>query len=75
MIVAALALGGNIRVGLEDNFYVDPGKMATSNGDLVEKAARLCKEVGREVANTTEARQILSLSKNLTANPVRFGSV
>jgi len=75
MIAAALALGGNIRVGLEDNFYVEPGKMASSNGDLVEKAARLCREVGREVATPAEARQLLGLSKNLSVNPARFSSV
>ncbi len=39
LVAGAISLGGNIRVGLEDNFYVEPGKMAGSNGDLVEKAA------------------------------------
>ncbi len=61
LVAAALALGGNIRVGLEDNFYVSPGKMATSNGDLVEKAVRMAQDIGREVASVDEARQILSL--------------
>lgn len=61
LIAASLALGGNIRVGLEDNFYVAPGKMATSNGDLVAKAARMCRDVGREPATAAEAREILSL--------------
>lgn len=62
MVMAALALGGNIRVGLEDNFYVRPGEMATSNGDLVTKAANLAREAGREVANIDEARQILGIN-------------
>ncbi len=61
MIAAALSLGGNIRVGLEDNFYVEPGKMAKSNAELVEKAAQMTKMVGREVATIAEAREILSL--------------
>lgn len=61
LIAAALSLGGNIRVGLEDNFYVEPGKMAESNGDLVAKAARMSRDVGREPATVEEAREILSL--------------
>ena len=61
MIGAALPLGGNIRVGLEDNFYVSPGNMATSNGDLVEKAAQMARDVGREIATVTESRTMLGL--------------
>ncbi len=61
MIAAALPLGGNIRVGLEDNFYVAPGQMAGSNGDLVDKAARLVRDVGREVATVQEARAMLGI--------------
>lgn len=61
LLAAALSLGGNIRVGLEDNFYVAPGVMAKSNGDLVAKAARMARDVGREPASVEEARRILSL--------------
>jgi len=61
MLAAALSLGGNIRVGLEDNFYLGEGQMAKSNGDLVEKAARMSRDVGREPATVDEARAILSL--------------
>jgi len=61
LIAGALALGGNVRVGLEDNFYVAPGKMAKSNGDLVEKAARMARDIGREPANIQEAREILAV--------------
>lgn len=61
LIAAALSLGGNIRVGLEDHFYLAPGKMAKSNGDLVEKAARMSRDVGREPATVDEARAILGL--------------
>ncbi len=63
LIAAALSMGGNIRVGLEDNFYVEPGVMAKSNGDLVEKAARMCRDVGREPATPAEARVLLGLSQ------------
>ncbi len=63
MVAAALALGGNVRVGLEDNFYLDThGKqMARSNGDLVAKAVRMARDIGREPATVAEAREILSL--------------
>jgi 3-keto-5-aminohexanoate cleavage enzyme len=63
MVAAALALGGNVRVGLEDNFYLDAyGKqMARSNGELVEKAVRMARDIGREPATVAEAREILSL--------------
>jgi uncharacterized protein (DUF849 family) len=61
LVGAALAMGGNVRVGLEDNFYVEEGKMAKSNGDLVEKASRLAHDLGREVATIAEARAQLGL--------------
>jgi 3-keto-5-aminohexanoate cleavage enzyme len=61
LVAAAITMGGNIRVGLEDNFYLEEGKMAKSNGDVVEKAARLCRELGREVASVAEARAQLGL--------------
>ena len=47
MAAAAIAIGGNVRVGLEDNFYVSPGVMAASNGELVAKAARMIRDQGR----------------------------
>ncbi|MFN2526828.1 MAG: 3-keto-5-aminohexanoate cleavage protein [Actinomycetota bacterium] len=61
MVAAAAGLGGNVRVGLEDNFYVPSGEMATSNGDLVRAAARLIELAGRRVADPAEARHLLSL--------------
>jgi uncharacterized protein (DUF849 family) len=61
LLAASLSLGGNVRVGLEDNFYISPGVMATSNGDLVAKAARMARDVGREPATPDEARALLSL--------------
>lgn len=62
LIASALVLGGNIRVGLEDNFYLPDGSMAEGNGPLVERAARMVRDVGREVASVEEARTMLSLS-------------
>jgi 3-keto-5-aminohexanoate cleavage enzyme len=61
MLAAALALGGNIRCGLEDHLYLPSGEMAKSNGDLVEVAVRMTRDVGRRPATVEEARQILSL--------------
>ena len=63
MVGAALALGGNVRVGLEDNFYLDSAgtQMAKSNGDLVAKAVRMARDMGREPASVNEARRMLSL--------------
>jgi 3-keto-5-aminohexanoate cleavage enzyme len=61
LAAAALTLGGNIRVGFEDNFYLPEGPMAKSNGDLVARAARLSRDIGREVASIEEARAMLHL--------------
>lgn len=61
MVAAALAMGGHVRVGLEDNFYLAPGAMANSNGELVAKAARMARDVGREPASVAEARELLRL--------------
>ncbi len=64
LVAAGLTMGGNVRVGLEDNFYVEEGRMATSNAELVEKAARLARDLGRPVATIEEARKILCLNTN-----------
>jgi len=61
LVAAAITMGGNVRVGLEDNFYIEGGRMARSNGELVEKAARICRDLGREVATALEARAQLGL--------------
>ncbi len=61
MVASAIALGGNVRVGFEDHFYLSPGVMAKSNGELVEKAARMIRDQGREVATVEECRERLGL--------------
>jgi len=61
LVAAAITMGGNVRVGLEDNFYLEEGLMAKSNGELVEKAARMARDLGRAVASIEEARRILGL--------------
>ena len=57
----ALALGGNIRVGLEDSLWLGPGQLAGSNALQVTKARRLVEELGLEIATPDDARAILSL--------------
>ncbi len=61
LVAGAISIGGNVRVGLEDNFYVAAGEMATSNGDLVAKAARMVRDQGREVATVEQCRERLGL--------------
>jgi 3-keto-5-aminohexanoate cleavage enzyme len=61
MITLAMILGGNVRVGLEDNLYVSRGVLAKSNGELVAKAVRIAKELGREVATLEETKQMLGI--------------
>ncbi|HEY3353791.1 MAG TPA: 3-keto-5-aminohexanoate cleavage protein [Polyangia bacterium] len=61
LAAAALSLGGHVRVGLEDNFYLPSGEMARSNGDLVAQAAALCRAVGRAPATVEQARALLQL--------------
>ncbi|MBK06637.1 MAG: 3-keto-5-aminohexanoate cleavage protein [Deltaproteobacteria bacterium] len=57
----AAELGGNLRTGLEDTFYLPSGERASSNGALIEAMATLAREVGREIASPQEARKILGL--------------
>ncbi|SDY67473.1 3-keto-5-aminohexanoate cleavage enzyme [Proteiniborus ethanoligenes] len=63
IMYATLALGGNIRVGLEDNIYYSKGVLAKSNAELVERAVRVVKEFGKQPATPDEAREILKLRK------------
>ncbi|NLY72182.1 MAG: 3-keto-5-aminohexanoate cleavage protein [Tissierellia bacterium] len=61
MAAMGIAMGGHVRVGFEDNVYIDKGVPAKSNGELVERVVRLAKELGREIATPAEAREILGL--------------
>lgn len=60
IMLTAIAMGGHIRVGLEDNLYFSPGVLAT-NEQLVTRAANIIKEAGYEVATSNDAREILGL--------------
>ncbi len=61
LVAAALTLGGSVRVGLEDNFYLPDGEMARSNGELIAKARQMTEEVGRRPATVEEARRLLGV--------------
>ncbi len=61
ILAAALALGGHVRVGLEDNYHLARGEVADSNAALVEKAVRMASDIGRPVATVAETREILKL--------------
>jgi 3-keto-5-aminohexanoate cleavage enzyme len=56
-----IAMGGHVRVGWEDNPYLEDGTPATTNALLVEKAIRIAREIGREVATPDEARAIIGI--------------
>jgi 3-keto-5-aminohexanoate cleavage enzyme len=61
LVAAALTLGGSIRVGLEDNFYLPDGAMARSNGELIAKARQMTEDLGRRPATVQEARAMLGI--------------
>ena len=63
MLYGAVALGGHIRVGMEDNVMYARGQLADSNVQFVERAARVIREYGNDVATPDEAREILGLKK------------
>jgi len=62
MVAQSVLLGGHVRVGLEDNLYLEKGKLAPSNAALVEKAASIIAILGDNVATPAEAREILGLN-------------
>src|SRR5438105_4852798 len=64
MVAQAVLLGGHVRVGLEDNLYLEKGRLAPSNAALVEKAAKVIEILGDTVATPAEARNILGVQSN-----------
>ena len=62
MVALAIVLGGQVRVGLEDNLYTAKGVLAKGNSPLVERTVRIIRDLGAEVANPADARKILGLS-------------
>ncbi|MBF4693238.1 beta-keto acid cleavage family enzyme [Fusibacter ferrireducens] len=64
ILLAAIALGGHVRVGMEDNVMYSENELAKSNAQFVTRAANLIKESGYEVATPDEAREILGLKRS-----------
>jgi 3-keto-5-aminohexanoate cleavage enzyme len=64
-LAAAAVLGGSVRAGLEDNFYLPDGTMASSNGELVGRARRLVEDCGRRPATVSEARSLLGITASV----------
>ena len=62
MVAQSVLLGGNVRIGFEDTFHIERGKLAASNRELVEKAVAIIRILGKEVASTKEARTLLGLT-------------
>jgi 3-keto-5-aminohexanoate cleavage enzyme len=68
VLTQAILLGGHVRVGMEDNPYLDTkGTLARSNAELVEKIVRIAREIGRDIASVEEARSITGLHKPVGA--------
>ncbi len=65
LLAAAVALGGNVRAGVEDNFYLPGGEMARSNGDLIAAAREIVTSTGRRPATVAEARERLATPKRV----------
>ncbi|MBD0413873.1 BKACE family enzyme [Oryzicola mucosus] len=65
ILAQAWLLGGHVRVGLEDNIYLEKGVLAESNTVLVQKAVRVVKELGGRIATVGETREMLKLKKQL----------
>lgn len=63
IMMATLALGGHLRVGMEDNVMYGPGQLAESNAQLVRRAADFIRLAGNEVATPAEAKEILSINR------------
>jgi 3-keto-5-aminohexanoate cleavage enzyme len=61
LAAVGIIMGGHVRVGFEDNLYIEKGVLAKSNGELVEKVVKIAKIFGREIASPDEAREIMSM--------------
>jgi 3-keto-5-aminohexanoate cleavage enzyme len=67
--MTAMAMGGHVRTGLEDNLYYHKGQLATSNAQLVERLVRVAGEIGRPIASPDDARAILGIRSPLAVQP------
>jgi 3-keto-5-aminohexanoate cleavage enzyme len=67
MATMAIAMGGHVRVGFEDNIFYRKGELADSNARFVERVVRIAREVGREPATIEQARSILRIPSQAVA--------
>jgi uncharacterized protein (DUF849 family) len=67
MVAHAVLLGGHVRVGLEDNLYLDRGILAPSNAALVERAVSIVTALGAKIASPAEARTLLGLRDSIAS--------
>lgn len=67
LVPQVIEMGGHVRVGWEDNPYLPDGEIARSNAELVEAVTEIAARIGRDVATTSEAREIIGLSPGETA--------
>ena len=65
IMMTTAAMGGHLRVGMEDNIFIRKGELATTNVMFVEQAKRIVAELGKEIATPEEAREILGLKKKV----------
>jgi 3-keto-5-aminohexanoate cleavage enzyme len=63
ILATAISLGGHIRVGMEDNPFLTPGEYARNNAELIDKAVRIARDIGREIASPDEARKMMKITK------------
>jgi len=61
ILLSGIAMGGNVRVGLEDNVYYNKGVLAESNEQFIARVVRIAREMGKEPATPEEAREILGV--------------
>ncbi len=71
MLGAVVAMGGHVRVGLEDNLWLTRGERARSNAQLVAKAVRMVRDLGSEPATPAEARELLKIPRDAESSPKR----
>jgi hypothetical protein len=70
LATVAIAMGGHVRVGLEDNIYYSKGRLAR-NDELVARVVRIATELGRPAATPAQARELLGLPGPEGASPLR----
>jgi len=69
LLPLAIAMGGHVRVGWEDNPYLPDGSLSRTNAELVDVVVRMARDIGREIASPEEARRIIGIRKEAAVTP------